>query len=64
MSGWYIVTWLSAGAAGAVLFLGLIADELARTAQGLNQLEQRERRAHEKSLEAGEVVETVYEVVS
>ena len=63
MSGWYIVTWLSAGVAGAVLFLGLIADELARTAQGLDQLEQRERKAYEKSLEAGEIVETVYEVV-
>ncbi len=53
MSGWYIVTWLSAGVAGAVLFLGLIADELARTAQGLDQLEQRKRKAYEKGLEAG-----------
>ncbi len=64
MSGWYIVTWLSAGVAGALLFLGLIADELLRTAQGLDHLEQRERKAHEKTLAAGEAVETVHRVAS
>lgn len=64
MSGWYIVTWLSAGVATALLFLGLIADELSRKAQGLDRLEQRERRAYEKTLEAGEVVETLHPVAS
>lgn len=63
MSGWVILS-ASAVCAGAVLlFLKLVADEIAATREGLRLLEQREERAYRErqaaALKADEIVAEV-----
>jgi hypothetical protein len=52
MSGWRVLTTIAAGFWGALVFLKLVADAIELAAEDLRVLEQSERRAKRRRLEA------------
>lgn len=59
MSGWDIVISAGIVAAGMLLFLRLIADDLELAALHLKAMAERERKAHEKRMTEPDPVEVV-----